>query len=33
MANSASGLDDLMAQTYFDIYVLDWNLPGNPVDM
>jgi CheY-like chemotaxis protein len=28
VANSASGLDDLMAQTYFDIYVLDWNLPG-----
>ena len=28
VANSASGLDDLMAQTYFDLYVLDWNLPG-----
>jgi DNA-binding response OmpR family regulator len=28
VANSAAGLDDLMAQTYFDIYVLDWNLPG-----
>jgi DNA-binding response OmpR family regulator len=28
VANSASGLDDLMTQTYFDLYVLDWNLPG-----
>jgi DNA-binding response OmpR family regulator len=28
VANSANGLHDLMAQTFFDLYVLDWNLPG-----
>lgn len=27
-ANSAAGMDDLMAQTHIDIYVIDWNLPG-----
>ena len=28
VANSAAGLDDLMAQTLIDLYVIDWNLPG-----
>ena len=28
VANSASGLDDLMAHTFFDLYLIDWNLPG-----
>jgi DNA-binding response OmpR family regulator len=28
VAISATGLDDLRAQTYIDIYVIDWNLPG-----
>lgn len=27
-ANSAAGLEDLMAQTHIDIYLIDWNLPG-----
>ena len=27
-ANSASGLDDLMAHTAIDLYIIDWNLPG-----
>jgi len=28
VANSAAGLDDLMAHTFIDLYVIDWNLPG-----
>jgi DNA-binding response OmpR family regulator len=28
VANSARGLDDLMAHTLVDLYVIDWNLPG-----
>jgi DNA-binding response OmpR family regulator len=28
VASSAAGLDDLMAQSFIDLYVLDWNLPG-----
>lgn len=28
VANSAAGLDDLMAQSFIDLYVIDWNLPG-----
>lgn len=27
-ANSASGLDDLLAHTRIDLFVIDWNLPG-----
>lgn len=27
-ANSAAGLDDLMAHLFIDLYVIDWNLPG-----
>ncbi len=27
-ANSAAGLDDLMAQSFIDLFVIDWNLPG-----
>lgn len=28
VANSAAGLDDLMVHTFIDLYVIDWNLPG-----
>lgn len=28
VANSAAGLDDLMAHSFIDLYVIDWNLPG-----
>lgn len=28
VANSAAGLDDLMARTFIDLYVIDLNLPG-----
>lgn len=27
-SNCASGLDDLLAQTAVDLYIIDWNLPG-----
>jgi DNA-binding response OmpR family regulator len=28
VANSAAGLDDLMVHSLIDLYVIDWNLPG-----
>ena len=27
-ANSATGLDDLMTHAFIDLFVIDWNLPG-----